>query len=231
MKNKQNINILKGMAAFAIYFLISQFATIPLELLKVDIKSLSKAAVYIYEITIYIIIILLIALLFKDYIINSLKDMKKNKDIYFKKYFKYWFYLIGLVMLSNAIILIIGGGKTANNQDIINELTKNSPLYAFILAVIFAPITEEFAFRLSFKNMFKDKTLFILASGLVFGAFHVIPLYTNWVDLLYLIPYSIPGFFFAYILSDSDNIFVPISMHMFHNGLILSIQILAMLIS
>ena len=229
MKKKRINSIIKGFLAFLIYFLISQFASLPLELLNIDITKLSKTTIYLYEFLIYIIIILLIFILFKDYIIKSFKQMKENKNEYFKKYFKYWFLLIFLVFISNLIILSIGNGKTANNQEVINNMVKEAPFFTFILSVIFAPITEEFAFRLSFKNIFKNQTVFILASGLMFGAFHVIPLYETWVDLLYILPYSIPGFIFAYILDDSDNIFVPICLHLFHNGLLMSMQILLLL--
>ena len=73
--------------------------------------------------------------------------------------------------------------------------------------------------------------LFILFSGLIFGALHVVINLENLVDLLYIIPYSIPGFIFAYIYTKSKNIMVPISLHFLHNGIMMSLQILLLLVS
>ena len=49
------------------------------------------------------------------------------------------------------------------------------------------------------------------------------------VDLLYLIPYSVPGCAFAYILTKTNNIFVPIGFHFLHNGVTMSLQILLLI--
>lgn len=229
MKNKFDFTPFKGILAFIIYFIITTCASVPLELLKIDISKLSRTTVYLYEFLIYIIIIFLIYLLFKKDINKSIKDFWKNKDTYFKKYFKYWFLIIGLILISNTIILAVTNGTTANNQESINKMMESSPFFTFILSVLFAPIVEELSFRLSFRKMFKNNLLFIITSGVVFGSFHVLPVLETWVDLLYIIPYSIPGIIFAYILSDSDNICVPISLHFFHNGLLMALQIFLLL--
>ena len=228
MKKDKNL-ALKGISAFLIYFLVTKLQALPFLLLGIDIKSLSKFVTATYTIVIELIIILSIFLLFKDYIIKCFKNLKKNHKEYFKKYFKYWFLMYGLMVLSNGIIMLLFKGTGPNNQDVINEMFTEMPVYVFILSVMLAPIIEEFAFRLSFRAMFKNKFLFILLSGLVFGSFHVIPLFESVVDLLYIIPYSIPGFIFAYTLYKSDNIFVPMGLHLFHNGISMSMQIILLL--
>ena len=229
-KKKTNTKlILKGIGAFLIYFLISQFAAIPFYLLGVDLETVSTIIKCIYTITIELIIILSIFLLFKDYIIRSFNDFKENHKKYFKIYFKYWFVLLGLMALSNGIIMLINSGATAKNQDAVNQLFKELPVYTFILSVFLAPIIEEFAFRLSFRAIFKNKYLFIFFSGILFGLFHVIGSFTNAIDLLYIIPYSVPGWIFAYTLQKSDNIFVPMSLHFLHNGILMSIQVFILL--
>ena len=63
----------------------------------------------------------------------------------------------------------------------------------------------------------------------MFGALHVVTSYTNTTDLLFIIPYSIPGCAFAYMLVKSDNICVPISMHMLHNTIMIIFQIIALM--
>ena len=72
--------------------------------------------------------------------------------------------------------------------------------------------------------------LFILLSGLVFGSMHVIGTCEHLIDLLFIIPYSIPGFIFAYCHVKSKNIFVPISLHLIHNSLMMILQIVLLFI-
>lgn len=229
-QKKTNIKlILKGIGAFLIYFIISEFAAFPFYLLGIDIETVPTIIKCFYTILIELIIILLIFLLFKNYIFKCYIDLKNNHKEYFKKYFKYWFIILGLMSLANGIIMLIDSSATANNQDAVNELFKELPVYTFILSVILAPIIEEFAFRLSFRAIFKNKYLFIFFSGFVFGAFHVIGTYETWIDLLYIIPYSVPGWIFAYTLQKSDNIFVPMSLHFLHNGILMAIQMFILL--
>ena len=73
--------------------------------------------------------------------------------------------------------------------------------------------------------------LFIFFSGLIFGGMHVIGTLEHLVDLLFIIPYSIPGFVFAYVYTKSKNICVPISLHFIHNGIMMSLQILLLILT
>ena len=73
--------------------------------------------------------------------------------------------------------------------------------------------------------------IFILLSGLVFGSMHVIGSCEHLIDLLFIIPYSIPGFIFAYVYTKSKNLCVPISLHFIHNGIMMSLQILLLLLT
>jgi len=82
-------------------------------------------------------------------------------------------------------------------------------------------------FRQSFRNLFQNKWLFIIISGLVFGGMHVFTGNNiSKLDLLYLIPYSAPGMAFAYMLYKTDNIFVSMGFHMLHNGIMIALQFL-----
>ena len=47
---------------------------------------------------------------------------------------------------------------------------------------------------------------------------------TPW-DLLYVIPYGFLGGSFAYILAKKDNIYIPITFHMLHNGILTLLSI------
>ena len=227
---KDDILGFKGIFCFLIWFLLTNYSTFPFELLHIDINALPTIFKQLYTIVIELGVILLCLVMFKPQIDKMFKDYKKNSIEYFKKYFKYWFLILGLMLASNAIILIFNPGSTANNQDLVNQMYNLYPVYTFILSVILAPVIEELIFRLCFYNIFNNKYVFIILSGLVFGAFHIIGTYETALDWLYIIPYSIPGFIFAGLLYKTKNIYLTIFLHFVHNGLISSINILLMLI-
>ena len=156
-------------------------------------------------------------------------DVKKKKNKYLKKYIKYWFIILAGTATLNFIIMMLNGGNMAANEESVRSTLTAAPIYMWISAVIVAPFFEELMFRLSLKSIFKNKWLFIAISGFMFGLAHVISTVTNFYSILYILPYSLPGFIFAYILDDSDNIFVPIGMHMLHNGVAMALQIFIMI--
>ena len=53
---------------------------------------------------------------------------------------------------------------------------------------------------------------------------HIFGNVSNLYDVLYIIPYSIPGFIFAYIYTESDNIFSSMGLHFMHNLILISLQ-------
>lgn len=128
------------------------------------------------------------------------------------------------MMASNVLITLVTNSNIAANEEMIRENFQVSPIYVFISAVLIAPFLEELVLRLGFRYMFPSKWLFIILSGFVFGGLHVFTSAQTLVELLYIIPYGIPGLVFAYILDESDNIFVPIGLHFVHNGILMSLQ-------
>ena len=139
------------------------------------------------------IIILCIFFLFQKEITNSFKDIKKNNLKYFKKYLKYYLLAVIVMISSNALISILGGG-ISENESSIRASFQVSPIYIFVASVIFAPILEEFTFRGCFRAIFKNDVLFILTSGLVFGSLHLITMPLNALFPIYLLSYSSCGF-------------------------------------
>ena len=135
------------------------------------------------------------------------------------------------MIISNAIITLFTTTDTSENQKIIINQLKTAPIYTFCTTVLLAPILEELVFRLSFKKIFAHTNfLFILFSGLMFGCMHVVGNLNNLTDFLFIIPYSIPGFIFAYIYSKSKNICVPISLHLIHNLIMICFQMILLVI-
>lgn len=213
-----------GLGALFIYFFLSQFQGIFLELFGVDPNSLSIGVKVFYLLSYQLLMIALVMLLFHKKIEKDWADLKKNHKDYYGTYFKYWLGALAIMMFSNLIISLLASGGIPQNEEIIRDNFSISPLYVYVSAVLFAPLLEELIFRQGIRNIIPNKWLFILVSGLVFGGLHVVTNVTSAMDLLYLIPYCAPGFAFAYMLAKTDNIFVSIGFHLMHNGILMSLQ-------
>jgi len=224
-------NILTGIGVIFFYLFTSTFVTEILSGLGINYDKLSTPLKSTCLIIYQILMTLVIVYIYKKTIITDFKTFIKNNIKYFKKYIKYWFLMLILMISSNLIVTFFTTTDIANNQNTIIETLKVAPIYTFILTVFVAPILEELVFRLSFRKIFSNSILFILLSGLVFGSMHVIGTCEHLIDLLFIIPYSIPGFIFAYVYTKSKNICVPISLHFIHNGIMMSLQILLLMLS
>lgn len=218
------VSALLGIAALLVYFILPSFERIPFILLGINMDTLPQWAKITYMIVFEVVLILIIIRIFKDTLKQKFIDIKKNHRLYFGDCIKYWLISLGVMMVSNLIIGALAGGGIAENEESIRELFAISPIYVFFAAVIFAPLVEELTFRQGLRNIFKTDWLFILVSGLLFGGLHVASSFTSWFDLLYIIPYSAPGFAFAYMLKKYDNIFVSIGFHFMHNGILIALQ-------
>lgn len=220
-------NVGKGLFVILLYYVMSFLQTLPFELFNIDLKEVPIFIKSIYLICYEVLMIAIMLLIYKDLVLEKWKDLKKNHNLYFKKYFKLWYLLLGLMMLSNLIIMVVTKNTDgAENQAQIIELFGKAPIYTYISAVIFAPIIEEIVFRQSIRMIIpKYNWLFILISGFVFGGMHVLGAST-FAEFIYIIPYSIPGLIFAYILTKTDNIFTTIGLHFVHNGVLMSLQTL-----
>lgn len=226
--NKKNKESLIGIIVFISYFIQSYLMDKILMLFGINYSLLDMFSKILYSLCYEAIFILIIIYIYRKELIPNFKKYIKNFKNYFKNYFKYWGMAFGMMLLSNILIVTLFPNSTATNQEIVNATFNQAPIYMIISAVIFAPILEELIFRFSIRKMFNSDKLFIIVSGLIFGSLHVIGSFETFQDLLYIIPYSIPGFVFAYTLVKSKNIFVPISLHFFHNGIMMFIQTILM---
>lgn len=219
-----------GIFALLAYFILNELIAVPLLLAGVDVANTPIVLKSIYLISYEIVMIAIIYFILKDKIDAAIIDIKKNHKNYFSKYFKYWLLALAIMSFSNIIISLINGGQIAGNEEAVRNVFSKTPIYMFISAVIIAPLTEEFIFRQGIRNIFSNDKVFIIISGLFFGGLHVFGSVNSWMDLLYLIPYCTPGFIFAYILSKTDNVFVSAGLHFLHNGIMMSLQILLLLL-
>ena len=235
MEKQKNIELrsaLTGLGVILLYLIASSFPYEFLGMFGINYNNLNITLKTIYSITYEISLTLIIIYIYRKDIIPNFKDFIKNNIKYFKKYIKYWFLMLILMIGSNLIVTFFTTTDIAANQESIIDTLKKAPIYTFIITVFVAPILEELVFRLSFRKIFpKTDILFIFFSGLIFGGMHVIGTLEHLVDLLFIIPYSIPGFIFAYVYTKSKNICVPISLHFIHNGIMMSLQILLFLLT
>lgn len=222
-------NVFKGSLVIFIYLFASIIISdILLAILNISYNDMSNILKIIYNVLIDLIILVIITYIYRDNFFKHLKDFIKNFKNYIEKYFKYWLLALLLMIISSYIIQIFEVSTTPENQQAINDILNNTPIYAIIITIFIAPITEELVFRESFRRIFAHSNiLFIIFSGLIFGLMHVLGS-TNLSDLLYIIPYSIPGFVFAYTYVKSKNVFVPISLHFIHNSIMMILSILTM---
>ena len=227
---KRLITFGKGIAVLFVYFVLSELQTLPLILMGVDYKTMPIISKVIYILSFEAFMISIICLILNKEISKALTDIKKNHKKYFSKYLKYWLYALIVMAGSNIIIGLINGGAIAGNEETIRQTFTKAPVYMFISAVFFAPLLEELTFRQGIRNIFSNDKAFIIVSGLVFGGLHVVGNVNSPVDLLYLIPYCTPGFVFAYIMAKTDNVFVSMGLHFLHNGIMISLQILLMVL-
>lgn len=231
-KNFELRNMLTGFGVLFLYLIASALPYDFINLFGINYNDLNLIFKQIYLVLYEGILTLIIIYIYRKYFIPNFKDFKKNISSYLKKYIKYWFLMLGLMILSNLIITMFTTTQTSQNQQTIIDTFGKAPIYTLIVTVFIAPILEELVFRLSFRKIFvHTDILFIIFSGLIFGSMHVLGTLENLIDLLFIIPYSIPGFIFAYLYTKSKNIFVPISLHLIHNGVMMALQILLLILT
>lgn len=166
----------------------------------------------------YIILILIYIIKDHKYLKEKWFDFIQNIKKYFEISFKNWFTGFLIMLLSNIIINYFVSGL-GENESAVQILIKQIPITAFILTTILAPFTEEMVFRKSLKDCVTNKWVYMILSGLIFGLIHT-SIDTNILELLLIIPYGALGFMFAKTVSETDNIYPAIMMHMLHNGIL-----------
>ncbi len=221
-------NTIKGVFVILLYFFVSFFKTLPLDLLRIDYNNLSLFTRELYGILIEIILILIIIFTFKDQFKKAFQDIKKNHLKYFSSNFKY--YMLGFfVMVAANLLINLLGGSLSNNEAAVRDQFSLAPIYTYLSGVFLAPILEESVFRLSLRNIFKNPLVFVVMSGAIFGGLHLMGMTDSPLLPLYFLSYSIFGIVFAYIMVKTNNIFVSMGFHFMHNGILMSLQFFILL--
>ena len=177
----------------------------------------------------YVVILSLMIGVFYKQLIHDFKIFKS----YFKEYFvlilKTWGKALVLIMITTIIIQIITHTTQANNQIALQNSFNSNPVFIAILAMFYAPIAEELMFRGVFRKFIKNKKLFVIVSGVVFGLMHVIDDSKTLAEFSYVFVYSILGIYLAGIYARTNNLCTNIFMHFMQNTLSIIVMILSML--
>lgn len=207
----------KSILVIILFFFVSLVWLIPIAILGWDVNKLTINQELILTIFSNSVLLIILGIMYFKTLKQDFKNIKGNLYSMIDTGIKCWFVGLAIMMISNIIINILFPIAQANNEQGVQEYIKASGMLSIIAVGVLAPIIEELTFRKAFKDVFKNKWAFILCSGLIFGALHVVLSLTSWWDLFYIIPYSSLGVAFGYAYYKTDNIYTSIMMHMFHN--------------
>lgn len=168
---------------------------------------------------IYVFIFLGVIFLYYKELKESLKIFITNIKKYIPFIIKRYFIMLGLMIVVAVPIVLLNNGAVSSNQEAINVMFKEVPIITLLISCLYAPFAEEVIFRLSLSKLINNKKVFIAVSGLLFGLLHVIDKFTSFYDFLYIFQYTSLGMCLAKAYKDTNNIFVPISMHFMQNFL------------
>ena len=215
-----------GLLFILSYFILSNVLMIAL--VKISMPNTNSQATLYYFI-VCLISLLLYFLVFRKQIIKSFSNFKKNYKKYISIAFSYWIKGFFIMVVSNYILnTFLKTGQSTNELENI-ALLKGNLLIHTITVVLIAPFIEELVFRLSFNKMTKNKHLFSIITGTIFGFIHIITSLSlkNPLNILLLVPYSAMGVALGYSYKETDNIFTSLSMHMIHNFISVLILIIS----
>lgn len=218
--------ILKGIITIILFLSNSYLKIIPILLFKIDVNNYTAKDLAIVNTSAEVLYIILLVILYHKELKIEFKDFKKNFKTDFDIALKYWICGLGIMYITNIIISIITKMPSSSNETAVQSLITSAPYLMLITAGILAPIAEELTFRKGIAMLIKNKWIYCIVSGFIFGLLHVIG-YSG-LEYLYLIPYGSLGFFFAIIYSKTNNIYPSICMHALHNTILVLLSIIAL---
>ena len=149
---------------------------------------------------------------------RDIKDLKNNFKSRFLKGLK--IFIIGFLcyVFCNFIISSLNLFEYVPNdfETMYDGFEKNAVLM-FFMSTFYYPIVEEIVFKKSFKDLLKNKWLFVIATGLINAVCNIILSVNDPRDFIYLIPNSIFSMCFSYIYYETNNLIVPIVYRILYN--------------
>lgn len=220
-------SLLKLLLCFIFFFCIGDIFSYVLGIFGIDVTKFSNKILVIYQFIMSFIIFIVLFFTYKKTINKDYESFRKekNKNItYIIKMFVIFMIVKYLVSFISVLIMTLlnfdTSSMTSVNQNLIESYVKASPILMLISTAIFAPFYEEVLFRLGFKKVFKNKYIFVILSGMIFGLMHVFPLEEGiplMLGIMQSITYVTMGIFLSYVYYKTDNIFISIGIHFLNN--------------
>ncbi len=168
-----------------------------------------------------IIFILILYLMYYKDLNKEFKIFKNNFKSNMKVAFKYYIVgMMGMVFFNLLIVTVLK--DISSNESQVRELLFNDTIFALISIMIIAPISEEIIFRKSLQPLIKNKWVYAICCGLLFGGAHILTNILNNAfvlsDLFYILPYASLGVSFALMDYDTKTTVTSICIHAFHNS-------------
>lgn len=224
-KNPKIWIIIRSIIVIFIFWNNAIFQIIPITIFHLDNVSQSTT-IQVFKSTFSSLITFLI------FILIYWNDLKRDFKVFTNHFvenmdagIRWWLLGLFIMVLSNIIITYVLKGGGAENEKIVQNLLSSVPWLMFITAGVLAPLNEEIVFRKVVKDCIPNKWIFVSFSFLLFGLGHVVGNATNFISLLYIIPYGALGGVFALAYSETDTIFTSIVMHMIHNTILVLLSI------
>lgn len=162
------------------------------------------------------IFLFIIIYIYRDILNKYYNNLKKN----FKSNIinSIMIFAIGLFLyiLFNTLFSVLDVPVLSSQNSRI-EIFKKVPIMFVLNTLFYYPVIEEIVFKMSFKEILKNKWYFIIITGLLNAFFQIVFSMANITDLLYLLPYTIFFCSLSYIYYKTDNIMYPIIIRMCYN--------------
>lgn len=211
---KMEKKIFVVLKVFILLLLLLTFKSIFISFFPSNLNNILKVIIFLISDLIVIGILLIV---YRKTLIKDFKSYFKDFLNNFEQSFKYYIIGLAIMIISNLIIVVLINNQIASNEESVRSLIDIVPLYMIFSVSIYAPITEELIFRKGIREIFNNKYLYIISSGIIFASMHLASENLSLNTLLYIIPYSSLGITFAYTYYKTNNIFSTIMLHSFHN--------------
>ena len=217
--------LIRGIIVFFLFFYSVYLQYIPVLLFKMDVHNISPVESVLLSTFSSTIVLFILFIIYRKELKKEFKIFKDNFIENIDIGFRYWMIGLIIMMISNVIITYLLKGGGANNEEAVQKMIKTLPWLMVIDAGFIAPFNEEIVFRKTLKDIFNNPIILCILSFLFFGGAHVISDAKTLTDYLYIIPYGALGASFAYSYYKTNTVFTSMSMHIFHNTVLILLSI------
>ena len=217
------INIIKFIFIAILFFKISGIFAYLFKLVGVDYRAFDYQDLAYFNALVEIFLAIIIYYLYHKTFKGDEQKIKDNKKFFINNVLKYFFIFLAIKIFSGIITIVLNAifGYTSissENQNLINDVTTMAPIIMLIGTSFFTPIVEEGLFRLGIRKILKNKYVFIVVSGVVFGLMHIFPTDLELTKaLIDAVSYIMMGITLSYIYADTNNIWYTVIIHGLNN--------------